>query len=132
MDEIESRMLDLAGEILIEVGSPPAWRVVRTELSHPVDPLSGEEYATTMLVLAHHGEPAGALPTVTGTIADDLSLSAYVEQLYDTLVEESGAEVYRPCPEHRHPSWPSVRDRELVWHCPEDPDRWPTFASDPN
>ncbi len=125
-------MLDLAREILIEVGSPPEWSVVRTERNHPVDPLSGEVYVTTMLVLSHHGEPAGALPTLTGTNADDLALSAYVEQLYDTLVEESGAEVFRPCPGHRHPSWPTVRHRELLWHCPEDPDRWPAWGPDPH
>ena len=59
LDEIESRMLDLAREILIEVGSPPEWSVVRTERNHPVDPLSGEVYVTTMLVLSHHANRRG-------------------------------------------------------------------------
>jgi hypothetical protein len=126
-ESLVARLLDLAREILREVGSPPQWRIIGAEQQHEIDPLNGDIVPFTMLLLSHDGEPVGTLPTLTGDVPDDLALTAFVEQVYDTLVEDSWGEVNRPCPGHRHPSWPTVREGELFWHCPTDPHRWDTW-----
>ena len=62
---------------------------------------------------------------------DDLTLDAFVGQVYDAIVEESWGRDVRPCPGHIHPSWPSVRDGELTWSCPLSDPLCPADAAPP-
>jgi len=116
MAKSAARIAALTQLILDQVGASPDWQVASITSSGAGDGCVIE------VALAVGGRPTGGTPVFTGIdVTDDRAVSAFVDQVYTVLIEESGGTLMRFCPGHGHPSWPVSSEGNVLWVCLEAP-----------
>lgn len=115
--ELAPSLVAMAQLVLDDSGASPIWQVAGVASS------GAGEGRVTAVRLTVGGVRSGATPVFTGTEFTDDRATAFVDQVYTAVIEESGGTVMRPCPEHPHPSWPKSSGGKVTWVCPSESER---------